>query len=616
MDWYARSNRNSISSGSNSNAYGSPNGNYNTASVPGSGGSNSGGLGGGDSTTPTLTPTSYTNPQQQKRSQFYSNYHPLLPPSSSYGGMNNVNVSPTNLANTNNNSNVYNNNNNYNTGYITDRSLYYFSQLPLYCADWTYLNGADMDCVALSTYKEGFKNKIQIIHGVAYGTDGINMPNNKNHKSNNNNNSNNSGILTDDIIEGSPTSENGKSTVEGFDFHKVSEISVDYPVTALQWDPSMIKMNNGFNEKLAASSDVLRLYKVDHDRIDNNNDYKLVQTHILANNSSSGNSSKTSSGGSNHSPNLNKNGSGTNSEMNLPDDVNKFPPVTSFDWNKIDLNIIITSSVDTTCTVWDLNRSYAINGSNKSTISTPPTIGGGATTPTPTTTTTTPIIDTAQVKTQLIAHDSEVFDVKFINNSTNIFASVGNDGSMRVFDLRSLEHSTIIYEPTMINTSTTIIPGGGQYNSNALIKLSTSNIDARYLATIGVNSNQVIIIDMRMPGIPVLTLDGSLGGINNAAINSIQWHPTSNHLLTGGDDCQALIWDCNHLTVKLANKSDAGTNIGGSNGKVKSGEIGITIDTPLLSYEEDLEVNNVCWRSDQGDWMGVISGKGFQAVQL
>ena len=51
-------------------------------------------------------------------------------------------------------------------------------------------------------------------------------------------------------------------------------------------------------------------------------------------------------------------------------------------------------------------------------------------------------------KTQLIAHDKEVFDVRFCANSVDVFVSCGADGSVRMFDLRSLEHSTIIYEPT------------------------------------------------------------------------------------------------------------------------------------------------------------------------
>jgi len=72
--------------------------------------------------------------------------------------------------------------------------------------------------------------------------------------------------------------------------------------------------------------------------------------------------------------------------------------------------LIITSSIDTTCTIWD--------------------------------------IPTLTAKTQLIAHDKEVFDVRFCAGSVDVFVSCGADGSVRMFDLRSLEHSTIIYEPS------------------------------------------------------------------------------------------------------------------------------------------------------------------------
>jgi len=50
-------------------------------------------------------------------------------------------------------------------------------------------------------------------------------------------------------------------------------------------------------------------------------------------------------------------------------------PLTSFDWNETDPSIIGTSSIDTTCTIWDIN--------------------------------------TCQAKTQLIAHDKEVYDIAF-----------------------------------------------------------------------------------------------------------------------------------------------------------------------------------------------------------
>ena len=67
------------------------------------------------------------------------------------------------------------------------------------------------------------------------------------------------------------------------------------------------------------------------------------------------------------------------------------------DWNETDPKWLVTSSIDTTCTLWDLNQQVA--------------------------------------KTQLIAHDKEVFDVAFAKG-TDIFASVGADGSVRMFDLR------------------------------------------------------------------------------------------------------------------------------------------------------------------------------------
>lgn len=95
-------------------------------------------------------------------------------------------------------------------------------------------------------------------------------------------------------------------------------------------------------------------------------------------------------------------------------------PLTSLDWNTLSPSLIITSSIDTTCTIWD--------------------------------------IPTLTAKTQLIAHDKEVFDVRFCANSVDVFVSCGADGSVRMFDLRSLEHSTIIYEPSEKNNEKCAYP--------------------------------------------------------------------------------------------------------------------------------------------------------------
>ncbi|CCE83021.1 Piso0_002795 [Millerozyma farinosa CBS 7064] len=474
---------------------------------------------------------------------------------------------------------------------VSERPSYYFSQYPLYCCDWISTNAADVDCIALGTYKEGFTNKLEIAHGVPYGRDAI------------------LGTRSDgneDLKMASPTLD-ANDSVEGFDFHKVSEFKLDYPITRIQWDPQMLRSSPGCGERLAVSSEVLRLFKVEQDYCGPGNEYNTTQTHILANTMATGNP-----GAGSH----NTVSPGGNGNLASADELDSHPPVTSFDWNKVDTNIIITSSVDTTCTVWDLNRSSRLGDglacNNNATSAAP---------------------DTAYVKTQLIAHDSEVFDVKFIHGSTNIFASVGNDGSMRVFDLRSLEHSTIIYEPSSASAASGVSVGvaaGGAssltaspssaaasdaqaHSSKALLKLATSNIDQHYLATIMCNSNQVLIVDMRMPGVPVATLDGSFGGLSPAAFNSISWHPSSNHLLTAGDDCQALIWDCTHLDSSMSRRAPAsmGLNLSPSLHYDPS-----TMQLPSFAYSEDLEVNNACWRADSGDWIGVVSGKGFQAVSL
>lgn len=440
-----------------------------------------------------------------------------------------------------------------------DALSYFLSKNPLYAVDWVYSPYANSDCIAIGSYKESASNSLQIVHGVSYGKEASQAFEEK---------------YEDGIyLGGSP--ERGDQEVEGFDFHKVAETGIDYPVTNIQWDPSILRGVNGFQELFGASLDILRLYKVDHESLDSNNDYKLSPLCGLANCTSTGSSKGDYSTG--------------NAEA-----VNTLPPITSFDWNKVDTNTIITSSVDTTCTVWDLNRpgQFCEPGSGLAANSPP--------------------CEPTSIKAQLIAHDSEVFDVKFLHNSTNVFVSVGKDGSMRLFDLRSLEHSTIIYEPPQGQTSSSYLSPlqEGPFGSKALLKLSTSNIDQYYMATIAANSSEVLVIDSRMPGVPIANLDASLNG-SQGAVNSITWHPHSNYLLTGGDNCEALVWDCNNLSTEGPKEVMSSTFAASTKPEATlSGS-----DTPVLCYDDDIEINNVCWRS-QGDWFGVISGKKLQAVLI
>ncbi|KAK0538747.1 hypothetical protein OC835_001338 [Tilletia horrida] len=179
-------------------------------------------------------------------------------------------------------------------------------------------------------------------------------------------------------------------------------------------------------------------------------------------------------------------------------------PLTSFSWNSPSPNLIVTSSIDTTCTIWDLPTRTAL--------------------------------------TQLIAHDREVYDVDWCPGSSDVFASVGADGSVRVFDLRSLEHSTIIYEtgattaaPPSSASGAHSRPGssasrsGNAYNSGPvmpaapLLRIAFNPWDANYLATFHLDSDSVQILDVRAPGSPILELKG-----HSSPINAVAWGPPGN----------------------------------------------------------------------------------------
>lgn len=118
--------------------------------------------------------------------------------------------------------------------------------------------------------------------------------------------------------------------------------------------------------------------------------------------------------------------------------------------------------------------------------------------------------------TQLIAHDKEVYDVEWLPNSpAQIFVSVGADGSLRAFDLRSLEHSTILYESPPASSSSG--SGGG---SGGLVKIAFNPSDSNYLATFSAQSNAVQVLDMRSPGTAVVECVVGKGG---GKVNCVSW---------------------------------------------------------------------------------------------
>ncbi|KAK3445716.1 protein TRANSPARENT TESTA GLABRA 1 [Eucalyptus grandis] len=208
-------------------------------------------------------------------------------------------------------------------------------------------------------------------------------------------------------------------------------------------------------------------------------------------------------------------------------------PLTSFDWNEIEPKRVGTCSIDTTCTIWDIEKNA--------------------------------------VETQLIAHDKEVYDIAW--GEARVFASVSADGSVRIFDLRDKEHSTIIYESPHPDTP--------------LLRLAWNKQDLRYMATILMDSSKVVILDIRSPAVPVAELER-----HRASVNAIAWAPQSHrHICSAGDDSQALIWEL--------------PTVAGPNG----------ID-PMSMYSAGSEINQLQWCAAQPDWIAISFGTKMQLLKV
>jgi WD repeat-containing protein 68 len=181
-------------------------------------------------------------------------------------------------------------------------------------------------------------------------------------------------------------------------------------------------------------------------------------------------------------------------------------------------------------------------------------------------------VTTKKVKTQLIAHDKEVYDIAW-TRSKDVFATVGADGSLRMFDLRDLEHSTIMYEAAI--------------GSGALLRLGWNQQDPNFLATFCQDSARTAILDVRMPAVAVCELGGHVSSINGVA-----WAPHSScHICSIGDDIQALIWDLSSLGSK-------------------------PIDDPILAYTAEAEINNVVWSSALPDWVTIVFNNKLQILRV
>lgn len=67
-----------------------------------------------------------------------------------------------------------------------------------------------------------------------------------------------------------------------------------------------------------------------------------------------------------------------------------------------------------------------------------------------------------------MAHDKAVYDISFSLDQT-VFATVGEDGSVRIFDTRELRNSNIVYEVE---------------NKVALTHVKWNNVDGNVMAVL------------------------------------------------------------------------------------------------------------------------------------
>ncbi|KAG5637222.1 hypothetical protein H0H81_005344 [Sphagnurus paluster] len=355
------------------------------------------------------------------------------------------------------------------------------------------------------------------------------------------------------------------------DFVTLCETSHGYPATSLQWQPTSSHgwvQNTSSTELLATTGDALRVYEYNSDvsapvsnyvaRQPSNSGHTLTQKTALSGQSKV----QTQSTGA---------------------------PLTNFSWNEKAPSLIVTSSIDTTCTVWNIETSTAI--------------------------------------TQLIAHDREVYDVAWLPGSTDIFVSVGADGSLRAFDLRSLEHSTILYEtpaPKNVPPPSASPSASARPPTSPLLRIAFNPSDSNYMSTFHMDGNDVQILDMRSPGQPVMELRG-----HHAQINAFGWGSAEHPLLaTAGDDCQLLLWDLANFNINnqgAASPRSASSRLNSPRPDAKKR----IVTEPVMAYTAPSQITNLAWSPQiqgmtmntghstvTGEWLAIASGKTIKALKV
>ena len=207
-------------------------------------------------------------------------------------------------------------------------------------------------------------------------------------------------------------------------------------------------------------------------------------------------------------------------------------PLTSCDWSRANNAIIGVSSVDHTCSIWDLNK--------------------------------------REEKYMIIAHDKEVYDIS-LGPDEFIFMSTGADGSVRLFDSRQANSSSIIFETR---------------DESAMTRLKWNLVNPNFILTVIVDKNEIYILDQRKLNAPYGILKVHTNVVNNAI-----WAPQSNsNLISVSDDKSALLWDIYCDSEKP--------------------------EEYIMKYEAEYEIENVAWGEITQNWIGIIDGNQAEILRI
>jgi WD repeat-containing protein 68 len=207
-------------------------------------------------------------------------------------------------------------------------------------------------------------------------------------------------------------------------------------------------------------------------------------------------------------------------------------PLTSCDWSHSNNSIVGVCSIDTTCAIWDLNK--------------------------------------FQVRYMIIAHDKEVFDIS-LGPDEFTFMSTGADGSVRLFDSRSANSSSIIFETR---------------DKSPMIRLKWNLVNPNFILTVIVDKNEIYILDQRKLTSPYAILKVHTNVVNNAI-----WAPESNtNLISVSDDKSALLWDIYCDSEKP--------------------------EEYIMKYDAQSEIENVSWGNITQNWVGIIDGNQAEILRI